>query len=166
MFLIEFFKRFLPGVHSFHSMVQSRKNYIDSLRRCTPSLLRGGLKHVTDRKFMKDLMRRLYCYKDHTVSYRFIFMSNRTYGGGLHSSFNINKNYGLTFDESEIRFYFNNDIQLGDYDYETTIRETLGKILKPYGLLVAYSEEKHKNIITPANDADKELATYCYNVWD
>ena len=46
---IEFFKRFLPGVQSFHDMVQGRKNYIDALRKTTPSLLRKYLNHVTDR---------------------------------------------------------------------------------------------------------------------
>ena len=40
---IEFFKRFLPGVQSFHDMVQGRKNYIDALRKTTPSLLRKYL---------------------------------------------------------------------------------------------------------------------------
>ena len=80
---IEFFKRFLPGVKSFHDMVQDRKNYIDALRKWTPSLLRKSLNHVTDRKFMKELIRRLYCYNDHSVRYRFGFTDNRAYGGGL-----------------------------------------------------------------------------------
>lgn len=162
---IEFFKRFLPGVKSFHDMVQDRKNYIDALRRTTPSLLRKSLNHVTDRKFMKDLLRRLYCYKDHSVRYRIVFTDNLTYGGSLKTIFNINKNFGLAFDESEIRFYFNNDLQLSDYDYETTIKETLDQILRPYDLMVI-QDDYHRNIITPVSDADKELATYCRSTWD
>ena len=162
---IEFFKRFLPGVKSFHDMVQDRKNYIDALRRTTPSLLRKSLNHVTDRKFMKDLLRRLYCYRNHSVSYQISFTENRGYGGELKSIFNINKNFGLRFDESEIRFYFNNDLQLSDYDYETTIKETLDQILRPYDLMVA-QDKYNRNMITPVNDADKELATYCYQTWD
>ena len=162
---IEFFKRFLPGVKSFHDMVQDRKNYIDALRRTTPSILRKSLNHVTDRKFMKDLLRRLYCYRDHSVRYRIVFTDNLTYGGSLKTIFNINKNFGLTFDESEIRFYFNNDLQLSDYDYETTIKETLDQILSPYDLMVI-QDDYHRNIITPVSDADKELATYCRNAWD
>ena len=162
---IKFFKRFLPGVQSFHDMVQDRKNYIDALRRTTPSLLRKSLNHVTDRKFMKDLLRRLYCYKDHSVRYRIVFTDNLTYGGSLKTIFNINKNFGLAFDESEIRFYFNNDLQLADYDYETTIKETLDQILSPYDLMVI-QDDYHRNIITPVSDADKELATYCRNAWD
>ena len=162
---IEFFKRFLPGVQSFHDMVQDRKNYIDALRRTTPSILRKSLNHVTDRKFMKDLLRRLYCYKDHSVRYRIVFTDNLTYGGSLKTIFNINKNFGLAFDESEIRFYFNNDLQLSDYDYETTIKETLDQILSPYDLMVI-QDDYHRNIITPVSDADKELATYCRNAWD
>ena len=162
---IEFFKRFLPGVQSFHDMVQDRKNYIDALRRTTPSLLRKSLNHVTDRKFMKDLLRRLYCYRDHSVRYRIVFTDNLTYGGSLKTIFNINKNFGLAFDESEIRFYFNNDLQLSDYDYETTIKETLDQILSPYDLMVI-QDDYHRNIITPVSDADKELATYCRNAWD
>ena len=162
---IEFFKRFLPGVKSFHDMVQDRKNYIDALRRTTPSLLRKSLNHVTDRKFMKDLLRRLYCYRDHSVRYRIVFTDNLTYGGSLKTIFNINKNFGLAFDESEIRFYFNNDLQLSDYDYETTIKETLDQILRPYDLMVI-QDDYHRNIITPVSYADKELATYCRNAWD
>lgn len=162
---IEFFKRFLPGIHSFHDMVQDKKNYIDALRRTTPSILRKSLNHVTDRKFMNDLMRRLYCYNNHSVRYRFVFTENRGYNGILKSIFNINKNFGLAFDESEIRFYFNTDLQLADYDYETTVKEMLDQILSPYDLMVA-QDEYHRNIITPVNDADKELATYCRNTWD
>ena len=162
---IEFFKRFLPGVKSFHDMVQDRKNYIDALRRTTPSILRKSLNHVTDRKFMKYLLRRLYCYRDHSVRYRIVFTDNLTYGGSLKTIFNINKNFGLAFDESEIRFYFNNDLQLSDYDYETTIKETLDQILRPYDLMVI-QDDYHRNIITPVSDADKELATYCRNAWD
>ena len=164
MFL-EFFKRFLPGIHSFHAMVQDRKNYIDALRRCTPPILRKSLNHVTDRKFMNELMRRLYCYNSHSVRYRFVFTDNRGYSGKLKSIFNINKNFGLAFEESEIRFYFNNDLQLADYDYETTVKEMLGQILSPYDLMVA-QDEYNRTIITPDSDADKELATYCRNTWD
>lgn len=162
---IEFFKRFLPGAKSFHDMVQDRKNYIDALRKWTPSFLRKSLNRVTDRGFMKELLRRLYCYSDHSVRYRFNFIDNRGYNGELKSIFSINKNFGLTFDESEIRFYFNKDLQLADYDYETTVKEMLGQILSPYDLMVA-KDEYHRNIITPVNDADKELATYCRNTWD
>lgn len=162
---IEFFKRFLPGVQSFHDMVQDRKNYIDALRKWTPTFLRKSLNHVTDRGFMKDLMRRLYCYNDHSIRYRFNFIDNRGYNGELKSIFSINRNFGLTFDESEIRFYFNKDLQLADYDYETTVKEMLGQILSPYDLMVA-QDDYHRNIITPVSDADKELATYCRNTWD
>jgi hypothetical protein len=162
---IEFFKRFLPGVKSFHDMVQDRKNYIDALRRTTPSLLRKYLNHVTDRRSMKEIIRRLYCYNDHSIRYQFGFTDNRAYGGELKSIFNINRDFGLAFNESEIRFYFNRDLQLADYDYETTIKETLAQILRPYDLMVA-KDEYHRNIITPVSDADKELATYCRNTWD
>lgn len=159
---IEFFKRFLPGVQSFHDMVQDRKNFIDKLRASTPSILRNSLNHVTDRKFMKELVRRLYCYRNHSVSYRISFIDNCVYH---RSFFNINKNFGLKFDESEIVFYFNEDLRLNDYDYETTVREMLTQILRPYDLTVTQCRYSN-NIITPVNDADKELATYCRNTWD
>jgi len=162
---IEFFKRFLPGVQSFHDMVQDRKNYIDALRRTTPSFIKKSLNHVTDRKFMKELIRRLYCYNNHSIRYRIVFTGNYDYNDGLKAIFNINKDFGLAFSESEIGFYFNRDLQLGDYDYETTIKETLDQILRPYDLMVA-KDEYHRNMITPVSDADKELATYCRNTWD
>ena len=105
---------------------------------------------------MDELMRRLYCYKSHAIRYQIRWASRNST-----DYLTTNKNFGLEFNEIEIRFWFNNDFNLADYDYETTVREILNELIAPYGLIVI-----NNNIITPNNEADIKLATYCRETWD